>query len=395
MFNSLATFLFGAQATSEPSDNCVENPVQQQNNKQPNEDSCAVAAGDVIEVTSSTPSVAGNQRGNVVQRSSNGSGNGSGKRSGAKQRRARQRQQQKEQQKESQQAPSITKLLTPNGESSLEEDFNEDEWYIVEKEGEYQAEYKQTGQLFNIIIILDGEEDSLPRSDSEEEQLSVVESKPAASSGTSPVPSGSSYRRRQLHLQTHSLYSGPRPHQHRNRLTRTLNIRVPLTMSALSPPRIVPISDATSNGHGNGGNGSGGDDSDNSLTQSLYAPPSALSPCNSESSDGSSTGHGSVVQMEESWYVTPPPCFTSIGPINMEASPFENLLIEHPRLVIFVLNTHGQVHSQKIFPKPRFSHTTTHHTPHTQLQTAHAQHCVYLICHTNFPFFFLQHVGLS
>lgn len=188
----------------------------------------------------------------------------------------------------------------------------------------------------------------------------MVESKPATSSGTSLVPTGPAYRRRQLHLQTHSLYSGPRPHQHRNRMSRTLNIRVPLTMSALSPPRIVPISDAASNGNGSG-SGNGGDDSDNSLTQSLYAPPSALSPCNSESSDGS-TGHGSVVLMEESWYVTPPPCFTSIGPINMEASPFENLLIEHPRLVIFVLNTHGQVH----FPK-RYSPI-----PLSQPHTAHA-----------------------
>lgn len=35
--------------------------------------------------------------------------------------------------------------------------------------------------------------------------------------------------------------------------------------------------------------------------------------------------------MEESWFVTPPPCFTSTGPINMETSPLENLLIEHPR----------------------------------------------------------------
>lgn len=35
--------------------------------------------------------------------------------------------------------------------------------------------------------------------------------------------------------------------------------------------------------------------------------------------------------MEESWFVTPPPCFTSVGPVSMEMSPFENLLIEHPR----------------------------------------------------------------
>lgn len=35
--------------------------------------------------------------------------------------------------------------------------------------------------------------------------------------------------------------------------------------------------------------------------------------------------------MEESWFVTPPSCFTSQGPVHMETSPLENLLIEHPR----------------------------------------------------------------
>lgn len=35
--------------------------------------------------------------------------------------------------------------------------------------------------------------------------------------------------------------------------------------------------------------------------------------------------------MDESWYVTPPPCFTSTEPVNVETSPLENLLIEHPR----------------------------------------------------------------
>lgn len=29
--------------------------------------------------------------------------------------------------------------------------------------------------------------------------------------------------------------------------------------------------------------------------------------------------------------MTPPPCFTSVEPVSMEMSPFENLLIEHPR----------------------------------------------------------------
>lgn len=37
------------------------------------------------------------------------------------------------------------------------------------------------------------------------------------------------------------------------------------------------------------------------------------------------------LSMEESWFLTPPPIFTSTGPINIELSPFENLLIEHPR----------------------------------------------------------------
>lgn len=39
--------------------------------------------------------------------------------------------------------------------------------------------------------------------------------------------------------------------------------------------------------------------------------------------------------MEESWFVTPPPCFTSTGPINMEHSPFEDLLIEHPSMSVY------------------------------------------------------------
>jgi len=39
--------------------------------------------------------------------------------------------------------------------------------------------------------------------------------------------------------------------------------------------------------------------------------------------------------MDESWYVTPPPCFTSTGPVNVETSPLENLLIEHPSMSVY------------------------------------------------------------
>lgn len=42
-----------------------------------------------------------------------------------------------------------------------------------------------------------------------------------------------------------------------------------------------------------------------------------------------------VNTMEESWFLTPPPCFTSTGPVHMETSPLENLLIEHPSMSVY------------------------------------------------------------
>ncbi|XP_043262147.1 uncharacterized protein LOC122402970 [Colletes gigas] len=39
--------------------------------------------------------------------------------------------------------------------------------------------------------------------------------------------------------------------------------------------------------------------------------------------------------LEESWYVTPPACFTRAGPVNVETSPLENLLIEHPSMSVY------------------------------------------------------------
>lgn len=45
------------------------------------------------------------------------------------------------------------------------------------------------------------------------------------------------------------------------------------------------------------------------------------------------------VQMEESWYVTPPPCFEASGsglsPEVLESSPMEDLLIEHPSMSVY------------------------------------------------------------
>lgn len=41
--------------------------------------------------------------------------------------------------------------------------------------------------------------------------------------------------------------------------------------------------------------------------------------------------------LEESWFVTPPPCFTGRGvqPVLLEAGPLENLLIEHPSMSVY------------------------------------------------------------
>ncbi|KAK6490804.1 tumor protein p53-inducible nuclear protein 1-like [Huso huso] len=48
--------------------------------------------------------------------------------------------------------------------------------------------------------------------------------------------------------------------------------------------------------------------------------------------------------LEESWFITPPPCFTAGGhtPVLVEASPMENLLIEHPSMSVYAVNfRHG------------------------------------------------------
>ncbi|XP_006884640.1 PREDICTED: tumor protein p53-inducible nuclear protein 1 isoform X2 [Elephantulus edwardii] len=44
--------------------------------------------------------------------------------------------------------------------------------------------------------------------------------------------------------------------------------------------------------------------------------------------------------MEESWFITPPPCFTAVGltTIKVETSPMENLLIEHPSMSVYAVH---------------------------------------------------------
>ncbi|KAK9500317.1 hypothetical protein O3M35_001601 [Rhynocoris fuscipes] len=60
------------------------------------------------------------------------------------------------------------------------------------------------------------------------------------------------------------------------------------------------------------------------------------SSCNrTAGSRSSSTSSLPCLSLEESWFVTPPPCFTSTGPVTVETSPLENLLIEHPSMSVY------------------------------------------------------------
>lgn len=45
--------------------------------------------------------------------------------------------------------------------------------------------------------------------------------------------------------------------------------------------------------------------------------------------------------MEESWFITPPPCFTAGGltAVKVETSPMENLLIEHPSMSVYAVHS--------------------------------------------------------
>lgn len=57
----------------------------------------------------------------------------------------------------------------------------------------------------------------------------------------------------------------------------------------------------------------------------------------------------SSCQNEEGWFVTPPPCFTSVGPADMETTPLENLLIEHPSMSVY----HSPTVSAVLLPEKR------------------------------------------
>ncbi|KAM9308430.1 tumor protein p53-inducible nuclear protein 1 [Gastrophryne carolinensis] len=50
--------------------------------------------------------------------------------------------------------------------------------------------------------------------------------------------------------------------------------------------------------------------------------------------------HFDLCPLEESWFVTPPPCFTAgdLTTTDVETSPMENLLIEHPSMSVYAVH---------------------------------------------------------
>ncbi|XP_055066897.2 tumor protein p53-inducible nuclear protein 1 [Misgurnus anguillicaudatus] len=80
------------------------------------------------------------------------------------------------------------------------------------------------------------------------------------------------------------------------------------------------------------------------------APPDAPVRCSSCSSldsadtdaeDNSFMRLEAACGMEESWFITPPPCFMAGGraPVLLETSPLENLLIEHPSMSVYAVHS--------------------------------------------------------
>lgn len=119
MFSSLASFIFGTNTSA------TTNQDQQRDNReqdqQQDQEQRNIDAENTIEVTSSTPSVTG-----AITRPNNVNKRG-------KNRRGKNNRNNVNNKGQGQQPPSITKLLTPSDD--FDEDLDEDDWFIVEKEG--------------------------------------------------------------------------------------------------------------------------------------------------------------------------------------------------------------------------------------------------------------------
>ncbi|XP_068768283.1 tumor protein p53-inducible nuclear protein 2 isoform X1 [Struthio camelus] len=83
--------------------------------------------------------------------------------------------------------------------------------------------------------------------------------------------------------------------------------------------------------------------------------------------------------MDESWFVTPPPCFTAEGPglDSMESNPMEDLLIEHPSMSVYVTSNSLVVDrespeeiSEGEVPEPQLERHVPHHSTSLTVKAA-------------------------
>lgn len=298
MFSSLASFLFGSNTNCETNSDTTATATAIAKNEKPETRVNLVDDDNLIEVTSLTPSVTGAGAGDRGQRAIKRGRN----------RRNNTRQQHK---REGTKAPLPLKANQANIENCDDEEFDEDDWFIVEKEEEEQ-------------------DVSITHSDFERENVPVVEVAKTIKPVNAVAAHNLGQQRRVQHINSHSLYSGERPQKPRNYVQKTRNhtSKRPssgLSVSTLSPSRTV----------NHGRNGCGHEASaDGGMTRSLYVAP-VLSPKSDEQAVAPTSCAEVINKMEESWFVTPPPCFTSVGPVNMPTSPYENLLIEHPSMSVY------------------------------------------------------------
>ncbi|XP_030636923.1 tumor protein p53-inducible nuclear protein 1 [Chanos chanos] len=69
--------------------------------------------------------------------------------------------------------------------------------------------------------------------------------------------------------------------------------------------------------------------------------------------------------LEESWFITPPPCFTAGGqaPVLLETSPLENLLIEHPSMSVYAVHSPRQSSAKDNSSEPSIHRTEVQRRP--------------------------------
>lgn len=84
--------------------------------------------------------------------------------------------------------------------------------------------------------------------------------------------------------------------------------------------------------------------------------------------------------MDESWYVTPPACFTRASPVHVETSPLEDLLIEHPSMSVYRTAKHPIVPDTSLLTPIAFEeigestiHVSASNLPCVFAQSSHKQ----------------------